>query len=110
MTKAGPPIAVEQRVAAVLVASLSLPARCTLCAATQGFIGMPDPQHLLQPMNGGMPEVAPGTSEPLQLTQLLGSEAEQQVLLTQPKVHIIARAKMQRGDRLVSRAWCTPSL
>jgi hypothetical protein len=55
-----------------------------------GAVGGPQEQHI------------PGTSEPLQLTQLLGSEAEQQVLLTQPKVHIIARAKMPRGDRLVS--------
>lgn len=44
----------------------------------------------------------PPVSQPLQLTQLLGSEADQQVLLHQPKVHIIARAKMPRGDRLVS--------
>lgn len=70
----------------------------------QVLMHMPDPQHMLQPMNGGMghPQQVLGTSEPLQLTQLLGSEAEQQVLLTQPKVHIIARAKMPRGDRLVS--------
>jgi hypothetical protein len=76
--------------------------RLPLCA--QVLMHMPDPQHMLQPMNGAMghPQQAMGTSEPLQLTQLLGSEAEQQVLLTQPKVHIIARAKMPRGDRLVS--------
>lgn len=72
---------------------------------TQGLMHMPDQQHMLQPMNGAMgdPQQAAGTSEPLQLTQLLGGEVEQQVLLTQPKVHIIARAKMPRGDRLVSR-------
>lgn len=73
----------------------------------QGFMHMPDQQHLMQPMNGGtvggVQDMPPGTSEPLQLTQLLGSEADQQVLLTQPKAHIIARAKMPRGDRLVSR-------
>jgi hypothetical protein len=46
----------------------------------------------------------PGVSQPLHLTQLLGSEGDHNVLLEQPKAHIIARAKMPRGDRLVSSA------
>lgn len=43
------------------------------------------------------------TASQLQLTQLVGSAGDQQVLLNQPKAHIIARARMPRGDRLVSK-------
>lgn len=42
------------------------------------------------------------TASQLQLTQIVGSAGEQQVLLNQPKAHIIARARMPRGERLVS--------
>jgi hypothetical protein len=42
------------------------------------------------------------TASQLQLTQLVGSAGDQQVLLNQPKASIIARARMPRGDRLVS--------
>lgn len=56
--------------------------------------------HSLPPDNGAPASMPP--SQPLHLTQLLGSEADQQVLLQQPNVHIISRAKMPRGDRLVS--------
>lgn len=41
------------------------------------------------------------TASQLQLTQLLGSAGEHQVLLNQPKAHIIARAKLPRDNRLV---------
>eukprot|EP00878_Enallax_costatus_P025512 GHUV01027299.1.p1 GENE.GHUV01027299.1~~GHUV01027299.1.p1 ORF type:complete len:173 (+),score=29.42 GHUV01027299.1:551-1069(+) len=44
------------------------------------------------------------TASQLQLTQLVGSAGDQQVLLNQPKAHIIARARMPRGDRLVSNS------
>lgn len=59
----------------------------------------------------GMPEghvegnnMQPEVSQPLQMTQMLGSEVDHNVLLAQPKAHIIARAKMPRGDRLVRLA------
>jgi hypothetical protein len=42
------------------------------------------------------------TASQLQLTQLVGSAGDQQVLLNQPKASIIARARLPRGDRLVS--------
>lgn len=45
------------------------------------------------------------TASQLQLTQLVGSAGDQQVLLNQPKASIIARARLPRGDRLVS-FWC----
>jgi hypothetical protein len=66
---------------------------------------MVDPQqhHLVMAGNGAVhgAHELPGVSQPLQLTQLLGSEGDHNVLLEQPKANIIARAKMPRGDRLV---------
>jgi hypothetical protein len=58
------------------------------------------------------------TASQLQLTQLVGSAGDQQVLLNQPKASIIARARLPRGDRLVSfhsrpvawRAYCTATV
>jgi hypothetical protein len=65
-------------------------------------------QAVLPPHNGGVDGMhhaaqqhAP-VSQPLQLTQLLGSEVDNGVMLHPPKPNIIARAKMPRGDRLVS--------
>lgn len=66
-------------------------------------------QQAVLPLNGAVEGLhhaaqhAP-VGQPLQLTQLLGSEGDQAVLLSQPKANIIARAKMPRGDRLVSWA------
>jgi hypothetical protein len=44
----------------------------------------------------------------LHLTQLLGSAGQEEVLMEQPRAHIIAKARLPRNGRVVSRGISLP--